>query len=225
MKNLLAPIFLAGLLFFAGCAGQQGLQAPLREEEPGTVQDWNWQIQDYKNRVVGQFIPDWVYYYYEGNIAALENLPEYRDYYVFVSVNTGTNFAALSQWNASFSPELDFARLAAVRIENRFLNAAARYPDDEYGSYFEAMIRAASDAQWEGASRKDDFWLYRSFPKTDGTSSGTDGYDFLILVIIRKDMLEQQIKTVLSNVNPDTPLSRDQRSAVSRVQDHFFDGF
>jgi len=156
MKRFSLSVFLlAGILLLSGCMSQQKRELLLREEEPGTIQDWNWIILDYRNRDRGEFIPDWVYYYYEGNFSAIENLPGFRDKYVFISGNTGTNFNALLQWNEAFPTDLDFARLAAIRIEKRFLASAVTYPDDEYGSYFEALIRAASDAQWVGAQRED----------------------------------------------------------------------
>ncbi|MCL2833600.1 MAG: hypothetical protein FWD78_10560 [Treponema sp.] len=215
-------IILIGCLF-AGCAGQQKLQPPLREKDPPAVRDYSRAVIDYKNKDKGAAIPDWVTYYYEGNISAIESLPEFENYYVFISHNTGANFNALNQWNAAFTCELDFARLAAVRIENRFLNAAVNYPDDEYGSYYESLVRAASDAQWDGASRKDDFWLY--YGSSGGSNSGGNTYDFLVLAIIRKDLLQEQIKKIFSNLTPEDPVSREQRAAFNRVQDRFFDGF
>lgn len=219
----LCVIFIISLLF-PGCASQRR-SIPLREEEPQNVRDMSWTIPDYRDREKGLGLPDWVTFYLQGNIAAIENMAEYRNYYVFVSVAHSNNFSALSQWNAAFTPELDFARLAAVRIERRFLNAAAAWPDDEYGSYFECMIRAVSDARWEGAYRHDDFWLYRSFPETDEHKTDKDGFDYLILVIIRKEIMELQTKIILDSVVPEVPLTRDQRSAVNRVRERFFDYF
>ena len=218
-------ILLTVTLVSGGCSGQQRRQPPLRQEEPRYGSLVSWELLNYRDRDRGGLIPAWASLYLNGNFAAIEKLPEYRDLYVFIGENSGTNFNALKQWEGAFSPDLDFARLAAARIEKRFLDAAVTYPDDEYGSYFEALIREASDAVWEGAQRKDDFWVYRSYPAEDEFSEIGQIYDFLILVCIEKNLLDEQIKTVMQNVKPEAPLSRDQRNAVSRVQEHFFEGF
>ena len=222
-------IFLFTVIFLsAGCLGQQRRQPFLWQEEPPDIQDLTWEILDYQNKDQGKTIPQWVNFYLEGvnsSIEKIENLAEFQDYYVFIGTNTGTNFGALRQWNTAFSPELDFARLAAMRIEKRFLNAAITYPDDEYGGYFIALIRAASDAQWTGAVKKDDFWLYRSTFDAEDPGESRENYDFLILVAVEKNLLAEQIRHLLANVNSAEPLSRYQRNAVSRVQEKFFEGF
>ena len=220
--------FLAFCLLILGCGGQQRRQPPLRQEDPYDVRNIYWEITDYRDKDKNGIIPVWVDLYFRENISSIENLEEFADHYVFISANSGINFNALKQWNAAFAPDLDFARLAAARIEKRFLNAAITYPDDEYGSFYEALIRAASDAQWTGAEKRGDFWVYRVFyeaVETEETEAGTENYDFLILVIIEKNLLERQIQVLLNNINPDEPLSRDQRNAVNRVTERFFEGF
>jgi len=219
--------FLTAFAFLiAGCAILQRIQPPLKQEEPPVLQRTALNIIDYKNMDIGAPIPVWADLYLLGNASSIESLVEFENHYVFISVNAGTNFYALGRWNAAFSAELDFARLAALRIEKRMLEAAAKYPDDEYGSYFETLIRNASDAEWTGAVRMDDFWIYRSFPDPeDPGAAGVESYDFLILVIIDKETLAGQIRPILNNAVPDTPLTRDQRNAVNRVRERFFDGF
>jgi len=214
---------LLAVIVLSGCAGQQNF--PLWQDEPLKVEMSSWEILDFDNKDNGGIIPDWVFFYLDGNIASIENIRGYQNHYVFVGANKGTNYIALRQWRAAFSPGLDFARLAAIRIEKRFLKSAVTYPDDEYGGYFEAMIRAASDAQWEGVIRRQDFWLHRRIKGIDEETPDTEIYDFLILLIIEKDLMKQQVSTLLQNVRSPAPLSRYQRTAVSRVQENFFDGF
>jgi hypothetical protein len=185
----------------------------------------SWEILDFQNKDREGVFPSWVSLYLTGGNRAVEELWAYQDYYVFISQNTGTNFNALEQWRAAFSADLDFARLAAVRIESRFLAAATSYPDYEYGGYFEALIRLASDAVWEGALRGDDFWLLRKFPEADGFMVRPEMFDFLILVMIEKESFASQISTLFQNVRPLSPLTRDQNAAVTRVQENFFEGF
>jgi hypothetical protein len=221
-----ALIFFSTALFFSGCTISTPLQRPVgRVEETEDPRFVSWQILDYQNKDEGGIVPIWVSSYLLGGNQAVEKLQAYDGYYVFVSQNTGTNFSALEQWKAAFNPELDFARLAAVRIEKRFLATAQSYPDYEYGAYFEALIRLASDSVWEGATKDDEFWMLREFPEADGFMVKPEMYDFLILVKIEKSLLASQIRTLLQNVQPLSPLSRDQNAAVQRVQDRFFEEF
>jgi hypothetical protein len=224
--SLMSTLILFSALFSSGCASSSREQRTAgRVEEIEDPRLASWEILDYQNKDEGGLIPPWVSSYLMGGNQAVEILQAYEGYYVFVSQNTGTNFSALEQWKTAFNPDLDFARLVAVRIEKHFLAAAQTYPDYEYGAYFEALIRLASDSVWVGASRDEDFWLLRMFPEADGFMVKPEMYDFLILVKIEKPLLASQIRTLFQNVQPLFPLSRDQNAAVQRVQERFFDEF
>jgi hypothetical protein len=219
-----AAVFLA--LFLAACVsdpGRQGENRPEPEEDAGSEPVYH--LTDYKTRAEGGTFPTWVERYLEGNIAAVEALEEYQDRYVFIAHSRGTNFRALEQWSRNFSVELDFARLAAVRIEKRFTQAALGFPDTVFGRYFETLIRAASDASWEGSMKEDDFWLKGFYQEIDGNTNGGESYDFMILVTIDKTLLASQIQPLLIGVNPRAPMSGDQLTAVNRLRDRFFEGF
>ena len=194
-------------------------------EEPKKEEILVWEILDYRDMASGGSIPIWLNSYLEGGVSAVEKLEEFRNYYIFMGMNSGSNFNALEQWNEGFIPELDFARLAAVRIEKRLLAAVKTYPDDEYGSYYIALIRSASDALWNGAERESDFWLLRSFPDADDLAVSRESYDFFILVKIRKSFLITQVRKLFESVKPEVSLTTDQQSAVNLVQERFFEGF
>jgi hypothetical protein len=220
-----------------GCAsGSPAQYTGAAEASSGGQAALSWNIVDYKDKAVGGQIPPWVSAWLEGNGGAearaesraesrAEALEEYQDRRVFIAANSGTHFNALSQWQEGFSPELDFARLAAIRIERRFLGAARKYPDDEYGSFFQTLIRAASDAEWRGCVREDAFWVKREYPGADGVQTDRESWDFLILVTVEKDTLAAQINALIQNTKPEFPITRDQAQAVNRVREQFFDGF
>jgi len=229
IKRFFSIILLLFVIFLAGCGSRQVRQPPLREEDPEIVRHISWELLDYRDKDNGSSIPVWVQYYLDNNILHIEDFFDYSDHFVFIASNSGTNVNALQQWMNAFSAELDFPRLVAVRMENRFLNAAVLFPDDEYGSFFVALIRAASDAHWQGAVRAEDFWVYRSFVGFDNPETELpetwERYEFLILVIVEKNILIPQIESILQNVQPSSALSRYQRNAVNRVIENFFDGF
>jgi hypothetical protein len=213
------------LMLFA-CAGEP----PQKTERPAPAlpppqKPREYRITGYKGGADGGEIPGWAARYLEGGNAAVEALDEFQGRRVFVAHIRGSNFKALEQWNSFFSAELDFPRLAALRLEQRFTEAAGGFPDTAYGSYFETMIRAASDAEWHGPVREDDFWLARAYtdqaPETGGTETG-EGYDFMILVTIEKDLLASQIQALLGSLNPQPPPTKDQAAAAERVRDQLF---
>jgi hypothetical protein len=217
------------VLLLAACAGDpagQGEGRAVTEEDAGG--ELVYHLTDYKTKAGGGAVPGWVEYYLGGNFIspdAPEALEEYQDRYVFIARNRGTNFRALEQWARGFSVELDFARLVAMRIEKRFTQAALGFPDTVFGRYFEALIRAASDAAWEGAVREDDFWLKGFYQGADENAAGGESYDFVILVTVDKALLASQIQPLLFGVTPQAPMSRDQLAAVDRVRERFFEEF
>lgn len=224
MKKILFYAALAAV--FASCAGKPARKV-LSTADSSIPVPAPFIIIDYKNRAEGQPVPEWASFYIERNASAVETLDAYRNRYVFIGRNEGSNFSALCQWNEGFLPELDFPRLAAARIENRF---RVPYPDLEYGSFYLAMIRAASDAAWAGAVREDDFWIRRSYlPAEDDAqaeeTAARESWEFLILVTMDKALFASQLGDVFRSIKPEPAPTRDQNAAANRVKDRFFEGF
>jgi hypothetical protein len=165
-------------------------------------------------------IPEWVSRYEAGGIQAVEAMSAYRNKYVFVSMNQGSNTKALELWLSGFSVLQDLPRLVSARVQARFNNATSSYPDDEYGAYFEASVKVTADAVYQGAVQEDDFWvLKRYFLDEDW-----DVYEFLILVSIDKTTLGTQINALLNTV-PFESLSKEQMDAVNQLRSSFYEGF
>jgi hypothetical protein len=221
-KAFLIAIFI--LLLFGACRSEPDslvVNPPAAPEpERGPVP---YTITDYENKSRGGAIPEWVSLWLDSGVYMVENMDAYRDRYVFVARNEANNFNALNLWRDGFSAELDFPRLAAARVEKR-LAAAVENPDQNYGAFYETMIRTASDFSWTGAVRVDDFWTLRQFPPGD-EGVPDENWEFLILVTIEKSLFASQLNRVFEMVNPAPPPSRDQRTTINRVRERFFDGF
>ena len=247
MKSNFSLLLVAALL--VSCAGSQGMLLVDPVETLGPARNYSrLLILDHKNMADEGDIPEWLYLFIYGDIQEVEALDTYEDRHVFVSRNEGSNPAALGHWLEGFSAELDFPRLAAARIEERFISSVV-YPDQEYGSFYEAMIRAASDAAWTGAVREDDFWIkwstviepeWQDDPdqpdtpdtiveaETDimvDTEAEEEFLVFYVLVTIDRTLFASQLDLVFNNINPTPPPSRSQLAAANRVMDRFFDGF
>lgn len=190
------------------------------------------EVIDFMHRDEGREMPEWVISWFEGGEAAIEKTDSLTGNHVFVSRLHGTNFNALNQWVQWFDAELDFPRLAAARIEARFLSGVS-HPDVVFGDFFIALIRGASNAHWFGAVVQDYFWIHRQFsPPEDEFFIGAENFgfveedwEFLILVTIDREIFADQLYEVFRNVRPNPQPNRQQIAAVNNVVERFFDGF
>jgi hypothetical protein len=220
-----AFFFLTGALVFFSCVGEppkiiikpgaSGTSPPPREE---------YQFLNYQGAETGGEIPEWVSRYLEGGSRNVERMEFYRDSWVFVGNNRGTNFKALGHWAEGFTAAQDFPRLAAVRIEERLLGAASLYPDDEYGEFFEALVKKASDAVYTGAIKESVFWVLRR-QDNEETASARERYDFFVLVTIAKSEFQAQVHAIMEGIHTNVPPTRDQTAAINRIKETFFDLF
>ena len=221
------------LMFASSCTTDSDRRTQAADEIPGIIEIRRpFTITDFKDKAEGGSMPEWVNRWLEGGVSAVEALDVHEGRRVFIGRNEGNNFNALRQWAEWFLPDLDFPRLAAARIEARFLSGVSR-PDTEYGAFFVSLIRAASDTLWVGAIKEDYFWIRRefypvedAFPETGEASSLVEeDWEFLILVTIDEALFASQLDTVFRNVHPSPQPTRDQLAAANRVKDQFFDGF
>jgi hypothetical protein len=225
MNKLVFTALLAGLFFFSACASKPR-QTEVRQEIPRPVKRSElFQVLDYKARAQGEEIPDWVNFHLWGTLYLAENQGQFGGRYLFVNETEGTNLKALGQWLEGFTVTQDFARLTASRIMERFSKAAGGYPDDEYGAFFEAVVKKSFDTFYEGAVKEDDFWLLKQYYDEDGITVNRELYTFLILVSIDQDLLESQINALFDTLRPEPPPSGDQTAAINRIKGVFFDGF
>lgn len=182
-------------------------------------------VIEHKASAIGGDIPEWVtVYIYDGN-SGVEGMDRYKEKFVFIGEDSGTNLNALRLWAQGFNVAQDLARLISMRVQAKFAGAAAGSPDDEYGRYFENVVKSASDATYSGARKETDFWILKRYFKDDGKTVDREVYDYYVLVSIDQATLKQQIEAVLNGVKPDRPLTKEQQTAVDRVKESFYEGF
>ena len=109
------------------------------------------------------------------------------------------------------------------------------YPDDEYGEYFLGMITKVSDGEFPGAVKEQTFWVKRRIIPVeveDGddvpppeTPLVTERYEYFIMISIDKEALQRQIRNIMAEVRTAVTVTREQSSAINRVQNTFFEGF
>jgi hypothetical protein len=112
-----------------------------------------------------------------------------------------------------------------MRIEARLINAASLYPDDEYGEFFEALVKKASDAEYTGVMKEDFFWILRQYQQDDEYSPIRERYDFFVLMSVKKREFQTQAQALMADIKTDNSPTRDQTAAINRIKEAFFDDF
>ncbi len=163
-KYVLA-VFLSGMLLFAACTGQQPRVIFQPEILPETLPVFERpEIIESQNGGPEMPLPEWVNRFLGEGIRGVESMEKYLDKYVFIGENKGNSFNAMRQWARFFSVEQDLPRLVAARIEKKLVSAAALYPDDEYGAFFETVVKVSGGEEYPGATKEESFWIKRRSP-------------------------------------------------------------
>jgi HEPN domain-containing protein len=183
------------------------------------------EITDHQYREEGRGMPVWVDRYIGGGLRQVEELSQYQDKFVFISRASGANLKALIQWAEGFQAEQDLPRMVSARIEARFTGAAVSNPDEEYGRYFEALVKNAADAVYSSARAEERYWIKKRYFDAEGTPVEREEYDYYILVTTDREVLERQIRSVLNRTSGEPPPTREQNSAIERLKASFFEGF
>ena len=231
-------VLIAITFILAACAGQRDrilfIPTPEQDEQEQTDPFDLWQILESQSGPADAEIPQWVRFYYNDRSRGIESLEQYSSDYIFAGENRGSSFNALNQWANGFTPRHDLPRLIAARVERRLLSSASLYPDDEYGQFFETLIRTVSDSEFPGAVKGETFWILRSVVIQDEENVIDDDssreeimerYEFLVTISINRHVLQEQLREIMSGIRTTVPPTREQAVRINRIQQIFFEGF
>jgi len=220
MKIKIYPaFFLLTVLLLFSCTGQRKAFIPVPDF---SIYDTNKKIDidniiQTKDGASAGRMPEWLLTYVNGGNRAVEQLNPYRDKYVFVGMSESENFIALNKWAENFSTAQDFAVLAAVRIEERMISTASLFPDDEYGAFFETMVKIAYSTTYRNAVKEEIYWFKK------GTVP--EVYNFFILISIDRITMQSIIRNMISQSIAAASPSGSQATSVNRLRNNFFEGF
>jgi hypothetical protein len=224
MKKFLLPAALIAAVLSAACS--VGPRAVRLGPEPEYIEEEEVsEVLDHRDREEDREIPEWVNRYISGGLRLIEELPQYQGKYLFVGKASGSSLKALLQWSAGFTVEQDLARMISARIETRFASAAVSNPDEEYGRYFETLVKNSTDAVYSSARMEESYWIKKRYFDPEATPPEREAYDYYILVSTDREVLERQIRSILNRTTADPVPTRDQNSAVERIKASFFAGF
>jgi len=229
-KKLLSAIFFLFTLILCSCAGN-GKNNPLiiiPTAKTETENNINYSIGiddiiETKNGTGNKNLPEWLLTFNDGGIGAIERMDQYSGKYCFVGKNEGVNFEALTKWEDNYPDAKAFTWLAAARIEKRLNLKTALYPDDEYGAFYEKIVKKSYDAEYAGASAEDTFWIKK--PGTSEANGFQDTYEFFVFISIDKTIMQDTIKKMIEDTRASVTPTRAQNNAINNIQLHFFEGF
>ncbi|MDR2575886.1 MAG: hypothetical protein LBC52_05520 [Treponema sp.] len=242
MKQNILTSFLTTLFFlilFAACTGQQKKvifrpDAANNNQEQARLFD-SWEIINSQNGQGSAGIPEWVRWYIDNEIKEIEALDRFSGKYIFVGDNGGGNFSALQQWANGYTVEQDLPRLITRRAERRLVSSASLYPDDEYGEYYEFLIRDISNGEYSSAVKEQTFWLKRRIVNSAETDdvinpqskpdTAQERYEFLVLISVDKETLQKQIQGIMARIKTKIIPTKEQAAAIAKIKNTFFEGF
>ncbi|HCM26668.1 MAG: hypothetical protein A2Z99_16245 [Treponema sp. GWB1_62_6] len=219
-KNIVAFVFAATALAVIGCAS-----APEKKPDAKGKTVPKYEVLDHKTMALGQDIPEWVTVYVTDGNSGVESLDRYKEKFVFVGEQSGTNKNALQLWVTGFNVAQDMSRLMSTRVQAKFAGAAAGSPEAEFGSYFENVVKNVSDATFSGARIDSNFWILKRYFKDDNKTVDREVYDYYVLVTIDRALLQKQLDNIINGVKLDKPVTKEQQTAVDRVKESFYEGF
>jgi hypothetical protein len=220
MKHLwkVAVVLVAlGLLF--ACANKPSPQQ--REALKVEPQVYPPKVIEHKLTALGGDVPEWVFDYADG--VNFENKKEYEGNYVFVFEQTGKDLEGVKAWTRSFSAATEVARMVSTRVMNKF--GGAQVGDkDMVETYMEEVAKVLAVAEYAGARKKDDFWLYRQFYDDNGKPTEKI-YTYYLLYTVPKEQIDAAIQRALdAQNNADKPKTEEEQVARERVKELFSEG-
>jgi len=226
-KSSLAVLFFYALIMFS-CPGRNPPLVIIPETTNKKI-EINYSIglndiTETKNGKGKTAIPEWLMTYNNGGIDAVERMEQYAGKYCFIGRNKNSNFEALSKWAENYPKTNAITRLAAARIESRLTLNITLYPDDEYGVFYERLVKKAYDMEYPNAVTQDIFWIKKT--ETSEAVGPYDTYEFFVFTVIDKTIMQDIIKKMMANSRGEEDLpSRAQNNAINNIQQHFFEGF
>jgi hypothetical protein len=221
MKHLwkVAIVMVAIGLLFVGCKTK-----PTPEQERALKvepQVYPPKVIEHKLTALGGDVPEWVFQYANGE--DFEGMREYRDDYVFIFEQTGKDLEGVKAWTRSFSAATEVARMVSTRVMNKF--AGAQVGDkDMVETYMEEVAKILAVAEYAGARKKDDFWLYRQYYDDNGKPTEKI-YTYFLFYTVPREQIDAAIQRSLdAQSSKDKPKTEEEQVARDRVKELFSDG-
>ncbi len=201
------------LLGFSGCMSDKMNQ--VAKELEGSVRS---EVLEHKGSALGlNELPIWVETYILKGITGLEKLDDYEGDYCFVAETSSSNLNSAQMWVDNFSAPQTIARNVSTRVEGLFTGATSG-STDEYAAYFESVVNTIINTEFSGAKKENDWWLLTRRHDVDSQGTYEDVYRAFVLYTIPKDLLDQQVLSVINRIESESNLNVQETSLTDRVK-------
>jgi hypothetical protein len=209
---------LAAAVPLLGCASQPKQQELAGLAREGSALHPSTAIE-HKNSTVGEAIPQWVLMERD----AVEQLPEYEGYSIFLFLKDGPDLESLTAWSRSFAASSEIAQEVIARGRDKFTGA----PYENKGkviSYAEEAAKIVEVAEYAGALKRDDFWVYMQL-YTDKGKPASKIYRCLLLYTVPREQIAAAMQRAFREQDlKGTAMSPDEQAARDWVKALFLEG-
>jgi hypothetical protein len=215
MKKLIILLLVSLGLLFVGCASQPPAEEP--EEEVEVVGEvYPPKVLEHKTSAFDGSVPEWVFL----DATELERTEQYEDSYVFVFDTMGESLDGVKAWASGFEAPKEVARMVSTRVKNKFVGAQVG-DKDMVESYMEEVVKLLAEAQYSGARKGGDFWVYQQYFDEAGNPDKRQ-YRYLYLYIVPKQQVDDAIDRALEAQNSKAkPKTEEEKVARDRVKQLF----
>jgi hypothetical protein len=170
-------------------------------------------VLDHKNYAFGRDIPEWVML----EQSEIEELPKYKDVYVFKFEESGKSLDGVKMWAQQFSAAATLAQQINNRVQVK-VGGANVGDRNETGSYIEMALKSLSDATFSGYKETENYWLQRRYYKADGSVDREDFTYFSLYTIPRKTLDGLIAKALNTSDTQAQPKTENEKAARERVK-------
>jgi len=226
MKNLFFSLvcFLYVLILFSCAGNKKAAFVPVPDDRYFRREEKTIKTSSITETKDGRNLPVWLRAFINGGIEEVEKINSFNGKYVFIGYNEGANFNALNMWAGNFKAARDITNLAAERIERRMISSSVLYPDNEYGFFFETMIKNAYKTAYPRAVKEDVFWI-KIIDEDNTEAIRREIYNFFILITIDKAIMQDIIVNMMEETNSAVTPTAAQNNSINRLRQTFFERF
>lgn len=217
MKKLIILLLVSLGLLLIGCGSPPPAEEPEPEGEIEVVgQVYPPKVIEHTQTAFGGSVPEWVFV----DASELEQSEQYGDSYVFKFDTMGGNLDGVKAWASGFDAPKEVARMVSTRVKNKFVGAQVGDKDMVEG-YMEEVVKLLAEAQYSGARKSGDFWVYQQYYNDDGTPDKKQ-YRYLYLYTVPRQQVDDAIARALEAMNGKAkPKTEEEQTARDRVKQLF----
>jgi hypothetical protein len=207
---MLVLLFIGTVFFLSGCASSADRQRIKLQSEVQTV------TVEHKGTGLGiDQLPLWITAYMNSGASAVEALPDYKNVYAIVAEENGPSLQPLLTWVNNFNAQQQIGAMINTRVASIFKANESKLPDsDEAIRTYDNAINTLVATSYTGARKDSDWWIKQRISEKDKEEPETR-YRAMVLYIIDKKVLNEQIAQQLTQLGEGNPDLADAFNAVT----------